>query len=116
MSDKNKLTDKQLRVLIDEYSQSQTLTEYRPSDIANALTELRDRNRELEERLHERDLAVAALSQERDEAYDRGVREGMVLVRQQADAWLDGRERTMALSCYTAALEAYEKEVRYDED
>ena len=69
------------------------------------------RIRELEERLHERDLAVAALSQERDEAYDRGVREGMVLVRQQTDAWLDGRERTMALSCYTAALEAYEKDV-----
>ena len=49
MSDKNKLTDKQLRVLIDEYSQSQTYTEYRPSDIANALTELRDRNRKLEQ-------------------------------------------------------------------
>jgi hypothetical protein len=68
VSDKNKLTDKQLRVLIDEYSQSQTYVEYRPSDIANALTELRDRNRELEKLLADRDdaweRAIQSLAQQ----------------------------------------------------
>ena len=80
-------------------------------ELATALQAERARIRELEKRLHLRDIALKAMSKKRAEAYDCGVREGMVLVRQQADAWLDGRERTMALSCYTAALAAYEKEV-----
>lgn len=49
-----------------------------------------------------------------DATYAKGFRDGERLgierVRGQADAWLDGRERMMALQCVTAAIEAFEKE------
>jgi len=73
--------------------------------------EATDRIRELEERLHERDLAVAALSQDRDEAYRRGVRDGIERVRISAEGpWCGCADGLSIEDTCNAALASYDEE------
>jgi hypothetical protein len=70
------------------------------------------RIRELEERLHERDLAVAEMSKKRAEAYRRGDREGIERVRMTADRpWCGCSDGLSIEDTCDAALAAYEEEV-----
>jgi hypothetical protein len=54
-------------------------------EFAAEIIRLRDRVKDLEDRLHERDLAVAALAQDRDEAYEDGVKDGIERVCEYVD-------------------------------
>jgi len=81
-------------------------------ELATALQAERALIRELEDRLHERDLAVAALAQDRDEAYERGVKDGIERVCEYVDHpdfSLSEQEAIEAAS--QRAMIAYEKEI-----
>jgi hypothetical protein len=69
------------------------------------------RIRELEERLHERDLAVAAMSKKRAEAYRRGVRDGIERVRISAGGpWCGCADGLSIEDTCNAALASYDEE------
>jgi hypothetical protein len=55
--------------------------------MSDEINRLRDRVKDLEDRLHERDLAVTALAREVNEAYDRGVRRVIEQVWKYANAY-----------------------------